>query len=194
MKPVLSLAAFPTWICVVPMARTGWNSHDRQLALGGTFLMESLCHLHRPWAKLRTGEILCWHSKLKHQIYSCSAESENECLSFWNKIMGRSGWLLWRCEKSTCSAWVHKAETSLSDFIYWNPLKLFYISEIWIDWGVREQSFVQSRFPPWNAPSEPNKLFQLLGKQQKLGNNIFIHGSLWKGEIMAKYPVLLKEF
>lgn len=89
---------------------------------------------------------------------------------------------------------VHKAETGLSDFIYWNPLKLFYISETWIDWGVREQSFVQGRFPPWNAPSEPNKLFQHLGKQQKLGNNVFIHGPSWKGKIMAKYPVLHEEF
>lgn len=41
------------------------------LALGGSFLMESLCHLLRLWAKLQTGEMLCWHSKPKHQIYSC---------------------------------------------------------------------------------------------------------------------------
>lgn len=73
------------------MDRTGWKIHGRLVALGSTFLMESLCHLLRIWPKLHTGEILCWHSKLKHQIYSCSAESENECLSFWNKIMGRSG-------------------------------------------------------------------------------------------------------
>lgn len=79
---------------------TGWNSHSRLVALGGSFLMENLCHWLRPWAKLQTGEILRWRSKLKHLIYSCSAESENESLSFWSKIMGRSGGLLWRWRKA----------------------------------------------------------------------------------------------